>query len=102
MAIVAELREGEKRKIIGIARLIIDHDFKRGEYAVLVHDKFSGKGLGYKLVDVLIGVAQEKELEEVYGTVLPDNEKMLRLARKMGFTEKQLPDGSARVQIALK
>jgi acetyltransferase len=102
MAIVAELKEGEKRKIIGIARLIIDHDFKQGEYAVLVHDKFSGKGLGYKLMDVIIGVAQEKGLEEIYGTVLPDNEKMLRLARKMGFTEKRLPDGATRVQIALK
>jgi acetyltransferase len=102
MAIVAELREGEKRKIIGIARLIIDHDFKRGEYAVLVHDKFSNKGLGYKLVDLLIGVAQEKGLEEVYGTILPDNEKMLRLVRKMGFTEKRLPDGITRVQIALR
>jgi acetyltransferase len=102
MAIVAELKEGEKRKMIGIARLVIDHDFKQGEYAVLVHDKFSGKGLGYKLMDVIIGVAQEKGLEEIYGTVLPDNEKMLRLARKMGFTEKLLLDGATRVQIALK
>ena len=52
IAIVAEVRENEKRKLIGIGRLIIDREFKSGEYAVLVHDNYQSKGLGYKLVDV--------------------------------------------------
>ena len=63
MAIVAEIRENEKRKIIGMARFIIESNLKSAEYAVLVHDDYHGNGLGYKLMDVLIGIAQDKGLE---------------------------------------
>ncbi len=102
MAIVAELREGDKRKIIGIGRLIVEPDFRSGEYAVLVHDDYHGKGLGYKLVDVIIGIAQDKGLEEIYGTVLTENQKMLGVARKLGFTTKWQPDGISKVTLTLK
>ena len=103
MAIVAEIREGDKKKIVGIGRLIIDSDFRDGEYAVLVHDAFQGKGLGYKLVDLLIGVAQDKGLEQIHGTVLAENEKMLRIALKLGFSVKRDPEeGTATVRLALK
>jgi len=68
MAIVGEVREREKRRIIGIGRLIIEPDFKKGEFAVVVHDDYQGKGLGYKLVDMLIGIGQEKGLEKIYGS----------------------------------
>ena len=44
IAIVAEVRENEKRKLIGIGRLIIDREFKSGEFAVLVHDDLSWQG----------------------------------------------------------
>jgi acetyltransferase len=102
IAIVAELKEGNKKRIIGIGRLIIEPDLRSGEYAVLVHDAYQGKGLGYKLVDILIGIAQDKELEEIHGTVLTENEKMLRVARKLGFTTKIQPDGITEVQLVLK
>ncbi len=84
MAIVAEMREGEKRRMIGIGRLIIEPDGKRGEFAVVVQDDFHGKGLGYKLVDMMIGIAQEKGLEEVYALVQSDNTRMLNVCRKLG------------------
>jgi len=56
MAIVAEVRDSGKRKLIGIGRIIVEADSGRAEYAVLVHDDYQGKGLGYKLVDLLIGL----------------------------------------------
>jgi acetyltransferase len=102
IAIVAEVREKEKRKLIGIGRLIIDRDFKSGEYAVLVHDDYQGKGLGYKLVDVLIGIAEEKGLERIYGEVLTENEKMLAVCRRLGFTAEWTPDDVTRVTLKLK
>ena len=42
---------------------------------MIIHDHYQGKGIGYKLIDVLIGIAQEKGLEEFYGIVLADNQK---------------------------
>lgn len=102
MAIVAEWKEGIRRRIIGIGRLIIEPDFRSGEYAVLVHDDYQGKGLGYKLVDLIIGIAQDKGLEEIYGTVLTENERMLKMARKLGFQSKRMSDGITEVRLALK
>ena len=86
MAIIAEVREGEKKKEIGVGRLILEPGRKRGEFAVVVADEYQGKGLGTKLVDVLIERAKEKELESIYGIILPENKVMIRLCKKMGFT----------------
>jgi acetyltransferase len=104
MAIVAELRDGEKRRIIGIGRLIIESEFTNGEYAVLVHDDYHGKGLGYKLVDMLIGIAQDKGLDSIWGTVLTENDRMLRVARRLGFTVegRSISDGLTHIRLALK
>ncbi len=101
MAIVAEMREGEKRRIIGIGRLIIEPDGKTGEFAVVVQDDFHGKGLGYKLVDMMIGIAQEKALEEVYALVQSDNTRMLSVCKKLGCTIEQLPEKLSRVSLQL-
>ena len=102
MAIVAELREGERKRLIGIGRLIIEPDFRKGEFAVVIHDDFQSKGLGYKLVDMIIGIAQEKGLKEIYGIVLTDNTRMLTLCKRLGFHITHLPDGISRVNLALR
>jgi len=101
MAIVTELREGEKKRIIGIGRLFIEPDGKKGEFAVVVHDDFHGKGLGYKLVDMMIGLGQERGLEEVYALVQSDNTRMLSVCMKLGCAVEQLPDKLSRVSLQL-
>lgn len=102
MAIVAEIKEGGRRKIIGMVRLISEPDLKRGEFAVLVHDRFQGKGLGYKFVDTIIGIGHEKGLEECYGFVLSDNRKMLNMCMKLGFqTEPIAEEGVTKVTLKL-
>ena len=88
---MAEVKEGDRKKIVGIGRLINDPGAQTAEYAVLVHDSFQGKGLGYKLLDVLIGIAEDKGLDEIHGTVLSENDKMLRMARKLGFVLERQP-----------
>jgi len=102
MAIVAEVREKEVRKIIGIGRLIIDTDFRNSEFAVVVHDDYQGSGLGYKLIDVLIGIAQEKNLEHIHGDVLQENKKMIRVCEKLGFVVESTADGISRLTLLLK
>ncbi|MGD0232520.1 MAG: bifunctional acetate--CoA ligase family protein/GNAT family N-acetyltransferase [Syntrophorhabdales bacterium] len=102
MAIVAEVRENEKRKLIGIGRLIIDREFKSGEFAVLVHDDHQGSGLGSKLVDMLIGVAEEKGLERMYGEVLTENAKMLAVCKKLGFIVETADEEITRVGLSLR
>jgi acetyltransferase len=67
-----------------------------------VHDDFQGKGLGHKLIDMMIGIAQEKGLEKIFGMVLTDNSKMLRTCEDMGFTVSHLLDGISMVELDLK
>jgi acetyltransferase len=85
MAIIAEMREGGRRKEIGVGRLVVEPSKKRGEFAIVVADKYQGTGLGTKIMDMLIEIAQEKKLGSIYGIILAENKKMIRLARKMGF-----------------
>lgn len=99
--VAAELREGEKRKIIGTARLVTEPATKSAEYAVIVADPYHGKGLGYKLVDVLIGIAHDKGLEEVYGLVQTKNRRMLGVCRKLGFTIGPPQEELCRVTLSL-
>lgn len=102
IAIVAEVKKDGKKKMIGGSRLISEPDSGRGQFAILVHDDYQRMGLGAKLIDILIGIAQEKQLDEIYGLVLTENQKMLGLCRKLGFKVKWEPDGVSRVTLSLK
>jgi acetyltransferase len=102
MAIIGEVTQGDKKKIIGIGRLIMDADYRTGEFAVVVHDEHQGRGLGYKLVDLLIGVAQEKGMQSIQGVVLTENKVMLEICERLGFTITPMPDETSKVELVLK
>jgi acetyltransferase len=51
VALVAEMVENGKRKILGVSRLSVEPDGKHGEMAFIVSDYWQGLGLGTKLVD---------------------------------------------------
>jgi acetyltransferase len=101
MAIVAEITEGGRRREIGVGRLIAEPDRRRGEFAVVIADQYQTKGLGRKLVDMLINIAEERRFESIFGVVLRDNTPMLSLCREMGFTLHPEEDYT-RVELALK
>lgn len=102
MGIVAETKDNDKRRIVGFGMLTTEPSQKSGEYAILIHDDYQGKGLGYKLVDVLIGIAQDKGLKEIFGYVLAKNRKMHNVCKMLGFIVEGMPDGLSRVKLLLK
>ncbi len=101
MAIVAEYTSNGKRRNVGVGRLIIEPGGETAEFAILVADDFQGSGLGLKLSDILIGVAQEKGLKNIYGIVSNRNEKMLNLSKKLGFIRKGLSTEESRITLEL-
>ena len=101
MAIVAELEENGKKSMIGVARLIMDQDLTSGEIAVLVHDGFQGKRLGSKFVEMLIGIARERGLEVIRADVLTENEAMLNVFKRLGFTTQYVPGGTSEAVLKL-
>lgn len=94
IAIVAEL--GDKQ-IIGAARLILEPNGKKAEFAILVSDKWQGLGLGTKFMDDLLGIAREMKLQTIYGLVIYDNYKMLKLMEKYGFVVEKFDDETFKV-----
>jgi acetyltransferase len=101
MAFIGETREGNKMIEIGVARLVLEPNKKQGEFAVLIADKYQGRGLGTKLTNMLIEVAKEKGVEKIYGQVMAENTKMIRLAEKLGFTTKGSRDGDVYAELTL-
>jgi len=102
IAIVAELTEDGRRKILGVARVPIEPDKKTGEIAVIVADPWQGLGLGSKMVDYMIEICKDKRLETIYGVMLSDNYQAINLMKKMGFTTQYLGDGTVKGTLNLK
>ena len=102
MAIVAEVRENGGRRLAGIGSFNIEADLKKCEFSVIVHDDFQGKGLAHKLVDTLIGIADDKRLEEFFGYIQPGNRKMVKLCEKLGMIRESTSDDLAKVRLLLR
>ena len=102
MAIVAEIKEDGRQKIIGVARLIMNEDLTSGELAVLVQDKFQEKHLGTKFVEMLVEIARERGLENVRADVLTENGSMLKVFKRLGFTTQWAPGGTSEAVLKLK
>ena len=97
MALVAVFKERvagadgeftETERIIGVSRYITNPDQSSCEFALVVSDDFSGKGLGSRLMLSIMDVAREKGLAEMDGLVLANNPGMLKLMRSLGFSVK--------------
>ncbi|MCK9364411.1 MAG: GNAT family N-acetyltransferase [Syntrophales bacterium] len=102
MTIVAELRADKKRRLVGIGSLTVDvNGGNAGEFAIIVHDDFQKRGLASKLLDVLIGIAEEKGLKEFYGFLEPTNGRMTYLCEKLGMTRSRSADDLVRVSLPL-
>ena len=102
IAIVAEAVEGGKKRLLGVTRLSVEPDGKRGEMAFVVGDKWQNLGLGTKMVDYVLEIAKEMGVESVYSIMLPDNYRALSLTRKMGFSIEYLKDGTVLGLLNLK
>jgi acetyltransferase len=72
-------------ELAGMGTIIADPDGRAAEFAVLVHHRHTGVGLGRHLLDCLLRQAGAHGIETVYGDVLSQNRPMLSLARSMGF-----------------
>ena len=102
VALVAEMVENGKRKILGVSRLSIESDEKSGEMAFLVSDYWQGLGLGTKMVDYVLDIAKEKGIDKVTAIILQDNYRALSLIKKMGFSIEYLTDGTVKGTLNLK
>tara|TARA_R110000823_G_scaffold315022_1_gene445354 strand:- start:24076 stop:26820 length:2745 start_codon:yes stop_codon:yes gene_type:complete len=93
----APKEDGEGEETLGTVRTWTDADNLQCEFAVMVHDKMKGEGLGIALMQKMIDYCRARGTMEMVGNVLPDNRPMLQLAEHLGFeikfnTEEEVMD----------
>jgi acetyltransferase len=99
MAFVA-LDKTEK-ELLGVARLVADSDYVKGEYAVIVRSDLTGSGIGWMLMSHLVAYAEKEGLRELVGDVLASNERMLKMCRELGFEVAANPEDLSLRQVRL-
>ena len=59
---------------------------RTADFAIVVADGWQGRGLGKRLLGLLMDSARARGIEALEGEMLADNEPMRQLMRSMGFT----------------
>lgn len=57
----------------------------RVSMGIALQQKYSGNGIGTKMVETLLSVAKEKGIEQMELEVVTTNERAIGLYKKMGF-----------------
>jgi len=86
IAIVAEVEENKKRRMLGVTRLITEPgQSDTAEFALVVTDKWQRLGLGSEFLDYTFEIARDKKIKKIYGVVLKDNIPMINLCKEKKF-----------------
>jgi len=85
IAIAAFIEENGKTKMIGVGRLIIEPDEESAEFGIAITDLWQRRGVGGKLLDLVIEIAEDFRLRKIWGIILSDNRNMIRLCKSRGF-----------------
>lgn len=86
MALIAVVEDDHAETEIGVARYVINPDWRSCEFALVVADAWQHKGIGHRLMEALIDVARTKGLKSMEGDVLANNLNMLELVAGLGFS----------------
>lgn len=86
MAFVAQATGADgKLQTLGVVRASTDPDNGEAEFGVIVRSDLKGHGLGRLLMDKLIAYQRAQGTQRLVATILNHNERMLKLAKKLGF-----------------
>ena len=88
MAFVA-LADGPNGQVqtLGVVRAMTDPDNIEAEFGVIVRSDLKGSGLGLLLMQKMIAYLRSQGTQRLVATVLDYNDRMLKLARELGFEE---------------
>ncbi len=85
MALIAVLEGEISETEVGVARYAINPDGATCEFALAIADEWHHKGIGRKLMEVLMDIARDRGMKSMEGEVLANNRAMLDLVAELGF-----------------
>lgn len=83
--VLVEALPPEAARIGAVARAVIDKGGQDTEFAIIVGREIGGFGLGAYLLGRIAEWSRKKGMRSLYGDVMVENQRMLRLARRLGF-----------------
>jgi acyl-CoA synthetase (NDP forming)/RimJ/RimL family protein N-acetyltransferase len=98
LALVAVPDDGSD-EIVAMGTLAADPDGACAEFALLVDGKHYGRGLGQHLLEQFLEHARRRGIGSVFGEVLTENQAMISLARRLGFSVRAVPDDPGCVHV---
>ena len=93
MAFVATVSERGAERELGVCRYVTNPDGGSCEFALVVTDEWQRRGLGGRMMALLIDVARARGLREMIGHVLAENRPMLALCEELGFESAASSEG---------
>ncbi len=99
MALIAVTADGTGEQQIGVARYTTNIDKESCEFALVVSDRWRGRGIAHHLMTNLMDVARGRNLEKMQGQVLSENLKMLELVASLNFQIRNDPEDPAIKQV---
>jgi acetyltransferase len=90
LALVAITQQGGREVEIAVARYSMNPDGESCEFALVVADAWQRKGIGTRLVTMLMEAARARGFRVMEGQVLAENAAMLTLVRRLGFDVKRV------------
>ncbi|HZN86883.1 MAG TPA: bifunctional acetate--CoA ligase family protein/GNAT family N-acetyltransferase [Burkholderiales bacterium] len=93
MAFVATVARDGGEAEIGVCRYVANPDGASCEFAVVIADDWQRKGLGRRMLALLVDTARARGLRSMIGHVLAENRGMLQLCQSLGFVVSDSPEG---------
>jgi acetyltransferase len=87
--------------ILGAGRLSKMHGMDTARVSVLVSDLYQGLGLGKEMLLRVIDVARQEKLRSLEAIITSDNEIMVRMFQRLGFTITPAEENMVRAELTL-
>ena len=101
-AALVALDPANPSEIIGVARYDRDAGTDGAEYAIVVADRWQGRGLGLGLTRQLVAAARAQGIRHFYAYVLLENRRMLNLFHDLALLQHGVSeDGVRRIDLDL-
>ena len=85
IALVAEVKKGKQKQIVGVGRMSKIHGLNEAEFAMLVSDEWQNKGIGSELLKLIIQAGKREKLNKLVTSILAENRRMQHLCKTHGF-----------------
>jgi acetyltransferase len=99
VAALADAQDGTA--IVGVARYARLDNSRTAECAIVVADAWQGMGLGSELMRTLATAARERDIDDLVGSTLAENQRILDWARRFGFAFRTEPNSGGLLKVTL-